>query len=68
MPDGTQGWYWQMPQPAASLSSYDGVSFGAVAFPDANDVWAVGGGGIILHSADAGATWAVQPTPTSADL
>lgn len=61
-PDGSQGWYWQMPQPAG-LSGY-----GALAFPDASHLWAVGNGGLVLGSSDAGATWAVQSTPTTADL
>jgi photosystem II stability/assembly factor-like uncharacterized protein len=61
-PDGSQGWFWQMSQPAG-LSGY-----GALAFPDANHIWAVGNGGLILDSSDAGATWAAQSAPTSADL
>src|SRR5262249_1628877 len=32
----------------------------AVAFPTAKQGWAVGHGGVILHSADGGATWTRQ--------
>jgi photosystem II stability/assembly factor-like uncharacterized protein len=60
VPDGNQGWYWQMPQPATDL---EGVTFAG-----ANDVWAVGAGGTIVHSTDAGATWASQNSGTLADL
>jgi len=63
VPDGGQGWYWQMPQPAGG---FGGLS--ALAFPDAGNVWAVGDGGVILHSTDDGATWDSQSAPTSADL
>ncbi len=61
VPDGTQGWYWQMPQPA-------GGDLGGVAFPTAQAVWTVGLGGLVLHSADAGATWTAQATGSAADL
>jgi photosystem II stability/assembly factor-like uncharacterized protein len=60
VPDGNQGWYWQMPQPAGTLSD--------VTFADASDVWAVGMGGTILHSTDAGATWSAQQSGTLAEL
>ncbi len=60
VPDATHGWFWQMPQPSTNLND--------VAFPGAGQVWAVGTGGLILHSADAGATWADQPSGTDADL
>jgi photosystem II stability/assembly factor-like uncharacterized protein len=59
-PDGQHGWVWQMPQPVGDLS--------AVTFATAADVWAVGAGGAILHSTDAGATWASTPSGTDADL
>jgi photosystem II stability/assembly factor-like uncharacterized protein len=62
-PDGSNGWYWQMPQPAGGIA---GLS--ALAFPDASNVWAVGAGGLVLHSSDAGLTWETQPTPTNDDL
>ena len=62
-PDGNNGWYWQMPQPAGGIA---GLS--ALAFPDASNIWAVGAGGLVLHSSDAGTSWAVQSTPTSDDL
>jgi hypothetical protein len=35
---------------------------------DASNIFVVGGGGTILHSADGGATWRKQPSPTSAAL
>ena len=60
MPDGDQGWYWQMPQPI-------GGQFADVAFSSATSVWAVGGGRI-LHSTDAGVTWAIQESWPGADL
>ena len=62
VPDGTHGWYWQLPQPAGAAGMYD------LAFPTDSDVWSVGCGGLILHSSDAGASWTVQPTGTDADL
>jgi photosystem II stability/assembly factor-like uncharacterized protein len=49
-----------MPQPANDLS--------AVTFAGPSDVWAVGVGGEILHSGDAGATWSAQQSGTSDDL
>ncbi len=60
VPDGADGWFWQMPQPASNLND---VTFAAAA-----DVFAVGDDGIVLHSTDSGATWAAQPTGTNADL
>jgi len=63
VPDGAQGWFWQMPQPAGGIP---GLS--AVAQPDPNDIWAVGAGGLVLHSADAGSTWSPQAAPTSTNL
>ena len=63
VPDGTHGWFWQMPQPAGGLAG-----FSALAFPDAGNLWAVGAGGLVLHSTDAGGTWAAQSTGTDADL
>jgi len=63
VPDGTHGWFWQMPQPAGGMAG-----MADVAFPTATDVWSVGDGGLVLHSGNAGATWAVQPTGSDADL
>ena len=63
VPDGAQGWFWQMPQPAGGQDA-----LAAVAFSTAHDVWAVGVGGLVLHSSDAGATWAAEPTGSDADL
>ena len=60
VPDGAQGWFWQMPQPAGDLSD--------VAFAGATQVFAVGDDGLILHSSDAGATWAAEQSGTDADL
>lgn len=60
VPDGQHGWVWQMPQPAGDLS--------AVTFATATDVWAVGSGGAILHSTDAGTSWAGTSSGTDADL
>jgi photosystem II stability/assembly factor-like uncharacterized protein len=60
VPNGDQGWYWQMPQPV-------GGQLAAVAFPTATNVWAVGGGRI-LHSTDAGATWLIQRSTPDTDL
>ena len=58
--DGTQGWFWQTPQPAGDLND--------VTFAGPSDVWAVGSGGEILHSTDAGVTWSAQQSGTLADL
>jgi len=60
VPEGGQGWYWQMPQPAGGLTD--------VTFASATDVWAVGQDGTILHSDDAGATWSGLQAGTLADL
>jgi photosystem II stability/assembly factor-like uncharacterized protein len=60
VPDGDQGWYWHMPQPV-------GGQLADVAFSSATSVWAVGGGQI-LHSTDAGVTWAVRKSWPGADL
>ena len=62
-PDGANGWYWQMPQPAGGIAGLSDL-----AFPDATDLWTVGAGGLVLHSGDAGDSWAVQTTPTQDDL
>jgi len=58
--DGAHGWFWQMPQPAGVLND--------VTFTPSGELFAVGDGGLIEHSADGGATWAAQPTGTDADL
>jgi photosystem II stability/assembly factor-like uncharacterized protein len=60
VPNGDQGWFWQMPQPM-------GERLADLAFPTATSVWAVGGGRI-LHSTDAGVTWEVQITRGETDL
>jgi photosystem II stability/assembly factor-like uncharacterized protein len=49
-----------MPQPAGDLSD--------VTFATDTDVWAVGDGGAILHSTDAGVTWASTASGTDAAL
>ncbi|HEU4778459.1 MAG TPA: YCF48-related protein, partial [Steroidobacteraceae bacterium] len=38
------------------------VTLTAVSFPQASQGWAVGHGGVVLHSADGGATWVRQTT------
>ena len=60
VPNGDQGWFWQMPQPV-------GGQLADVSFPTATSVWAVGGGRI-LHSTDAGVTWEIQTSLPGADL
>ena len=60
VPIGADGWYWQMPQPAGNLAD--------VTFATATDVWAVGAGGTILHSADGGLTWTAQQSGTFDNL
>ena len=60
VPDGSLGWYWQMPQPVGTLYG--------VTFASPTDVWAVGAGGTILHSTDAGLTWSAQQSGTFTDL
>ena len=60
VPNGPDGWFCQAPQPVASLTD--------VTFATATDVWAVGSGGAILHSANGGLTWAGQQSGTFADL
>jgi photosystem II stability/assembly factor-like uncharacterized protein len=60
LPNGDQGWYWQMPQPV-------GGQLTDVAFPTATSVWAAGGGRI-LHSANAGVTWLIQRSTPNEDL
>lgn len=63
VPDGDQGWYWQMPQPSRDLQTlYD------VAMPSSTQAWAVGEGGRIFHSADGGASWSPQASGTTAEL
>ncbi len=59
VPDGPNGWFWQMPQPSTGLSD---VTFAG------GQYWAVGVGGTIEHSTDGGVTWAGQATGTDADL
>ena len=55
------GWYWQLPQP-------QGQMLNAVDMPDAVNAWAVGCGGVIMHSADGGATWVRQQSPVMGTL
>ena len=63
VPDGTHGWFWQMPQPAGGLAG-----FSALAFPDAGNLWAVGAGGLVVaqHRRRRHVGGAVDPT--NADL
>jgi photosystem II stability/assembly factor-like uncharacterized protein len=51
------GWYWQSPQPQGKLLN-------DVTFSDALNVWAVGDGGTVMHSPDAGATWSRVGVPS----
>jgi len=60
VPDGTHGWFWQMPQPAPNMNDCTMVGAG--------NVWAVGTGGLIEHSTDGGATWTTQQSGIEADL
>ena len=39
-----------------------------ICFINANQGWAVGEGGAILHTADGGVTWIVQESPTRSTL
>jgi photosystem II stability/assembly factor-like uncharacterized protein len=55
------GWYWQSPQPQGNVLN-------AVVFSDTSTLWAVGDGGTILQSVDAGATWQVRTSPVSVPL
>jgi photosystem II stability/assembly factor-like uncharacterized protein len=45
-----------------------GEDLSAVAFIDAQNGWAVGSGGALLHTSDGGARWTDQTTHTKADL
>jgi len=62
VPDGTHGWYWQMPQPSGAAAMW------GVTFSTDHDVWSAGDGGLMEHSADAGRTWTAVPTGNAADL
>ena len=55
------GWYWQLPQPQGQLLN-------SVTMPDGHDAWAVGNGGVIMHSTDGGASWAAQTSPATDPL
>lgn len=57
--DGT--WYWQNPKPF-------GDELDAVAMIDADRAWAVGYGGILVRTADGGATWRRVGLPVDAVL
>ena len=54
------GWY--------QLQSGTGSTLYCVSFPSANTGYAVGGGGTILVTTNAGVNWSIQPSPTSYDL
>ena len=51
-----------------SCRSHRGSVLNSVAMPDARDAWAVGNGGVIMHSTDGGANWTVQASPTTDPL
>ena len=57
--DGTWAWQWPLPQ---------GNGLNDVAFAGASAGWSVGGGGTILTTADAGATWSSQASGTRVTL
>ncbi len=58
---GDGGWVWQNPLPV-------GAHLQGVAFADTQLGWAVGAGGVIMHSADGGTTWQAQKSGTTKDL
>jgi photosystem II stability/assembly factor-like uncharacterized protein len=60
-PAYAQTWEWQNPKP-------HGNSLNDVDFPDSNNGWAVGNCGTIMHTSDAGETWALQISGTTYDL
>jgi photosystem II stability/assembly factor-like uncharacterized protein len=55
------GWYTQ---PSSTTNSLWGVFF----LPDGRNGWAVGDAGTIVHTTDAGASWATQVSSTSFSL
>ncbi len=55
------GWFWQSPVP-------QGAQLNDVGYGDGVNVWAVGDGGAILHSSDAGVTWHAQSSPAELSL
>ncbi len=62
-PVAANGWHWKNPSPQGNAINFIWVQ------PDnPHSVYAAGDAGTILHSADGGATWATQPTPTAEDL
>ena len=58
---GQSGWNWQNPLPTGSTLE------GVIAL-DMNTYIAVGNGGTVYRTTNAGATWKEQPTPTAAIL
>jgi photosystem II stability/assembly factor-like uncharacterized protein len=58
---GDGGWVWQYGLGA-------GVTYDSVVFADANNGWAVGSGGRIMHTFDGGLTWYRQRSGTTSDL
>ena len=58
---GNNGWCWQRPLPQGNfILDY--------AFVDDSRGWAVGQGGTVLATSDAGVTWTAQPTGTTFDI
>ncbi len=46
----------------------NGATFTSVGFPDAEHGWAVGGGGLVIRTADGGKSWELLKPPTKVDL
>jgi photosystem II stability/assembly factor-like uncharacterized protein len=53
---------------AADLRYFDDAALHAVQFVDANEGWAAGDEGVVLHTIDGGQTWERQPTGVRASL
>lgn len=46
----------------------NGSTLTSLSFPDARHGWAVGGGGLVVRTADGGASWELLKPPTKSDL
>lgn len=60
-PTNQKSWYWQNPVP-------QGNNLLGVTTVGASDVWAVGAAGTLLHSDNAGVTWAAEDPNTQLEL